>query len=53
MKWGKAAGPSGIVVEMTKVAGDTGATMIRHLATVTICDGKGAKFHCLSLQGQG
>ena len=31
MKSGKAAGPSGIVVEMIKVAGDTGATMIRDL----------------------
>ena len=28
MKSGKAAGPSGIVVEMIKAAGDTGATMI-------------------------
>ena len=28
MKLGKAAGPSGIVVEMIKAAGDTGATMI-------------------------
>ena len=33
MKSGKAAGPSGIVVEMIKAAGDTGATMIRDLAT--------------------
>ena len=40
MKSGKAAGPSGIVVEMIKAAGDTGATMIHHLATVIICDGK-------------
>ena len=40
MKWGKAAGPLGIVVEMTKVAGDTGATMIPYLATATIGDGK-------------
>ena len=29
MKLSKAAGPSGIVVEMIKAAGDTGATMIR------------------------
>ena len=37
---GKAAGPSGIVVEMIKAAGDTGATMIRDLATAIIRDGK-------------
>ena len=36
MKLGKAAGPSGIVVEMIKAAGDTGATMIGDLATVII-----------------
>ena len=36
----KAAGPSGIVVEMIKTAGDTGATMIQDLATLIICDGK-------------
>ena len=40
MKSGKAAGPSGIVVETIKAAGDTGATMIRDLATAIICDGK-------------
>ena len=40
MKAGKAAGPSGIVVEMIKAAGDTGATMIRDLATAIIRDGK-------------
>ena len=40
MKSGKAAGPSGIVVEMIKAAGDTGATMIRDLATAIIRDGK-------------
>ena len=40
MKSGKAAGPSGIVVEMIKAAGDTGATMVRDLATVIIRDGK-------------
>ena len=40
MKSGKAAGPSGIVVEMIKAAGDTGATMIGHLATAIIRDGK-------------
>ena len=31
MKSGKAAGPSGIVIEMFTAAGDTGATMIRDL----------------------
>ena len=31
---------SGIVVEIIKAAGDTGATMILNLATVIICDGK-------------
>ena len=40
MKSGKAAGPSGIVVEMIKAAGDTGAIMIRDLAAVIIRDGK-------------
>ena len=40
IKSGKAAGPSGIVVEMIKAAGDTGATMIRDLATAIIRDGK-------------
>ena len=34
------AGPSGIVVEMIKAAGDTGATMICNLATAIILDGK-------------
>ena len=36
MKSGKAAGPSGTVVEMIKAAGDTGATMIRDLATASV-----------------
>ena len=36
MNSGKAAGPSGIVVEMIKAAGDTGATMIHNLATAII-----------------
>ena len=40
IKLGKAAGPSGIVVKMIKTAGDTGATMIRNLATAIIRDGK-------------
>ena len=40
MKSGKAAGPSGIVVEMIKAAGDTGATMIPDLAILIIRDDK-------------
>ena len=40
MKSGKAAGPSGVVVEMIRAAGDTGATMIRDLAIAIIRDGK-------------
>ena len=40
MKSGKAAGPSGIVMEMIKAAGDTGATMIRDLATAIIHEDK-------------
>ena len=40
MRSGKAAGPSGIVVEMVKAAGHTGATMIRDLATGIIRDNK-------------
>ena len=40
MKAGKAPGPSGIVVEMIRVAGDMGASMIRDLAVAIICDGK-------------
>ena len=40
MKSGKAADPSGIVVEMIKAAGDTGTTMIRDLATGIIHDDK-------------
>ena len=39
MKSGKAAGPSGIAVEMIKAADDTGATMICNLATAIIHDG--------------
>ena len=55
MKAGKAQGPSGIVVEMIQVAGDTGASMIRDLAAAIILDGKvpssWEQFHCLPLQG--
>ena len=40
MKACKTPGPSGIVVEMIRAAGDTGATMIRDLAAAIICDGK-------------
>ena len=40
MKSGKAAGPSGIVVEMIIAAGDMGAAMIRDLATAIIRDGR-------------
>ena len=32
MKFSRAAGPSGVVVEMIRVAVDTGATVIRDLA---------------------
>ena len=40
MKAGKAPGPSGIVVEMIRAAGDLGASMIRDLAAAIIHDGK-------------
>ena len=40
MKAGKALGPSGIVVEMIRAAGDTGASRIRDLAVAIIRDGK-------------
>ena len=40
MKSRKAAGPSGIMVEMFKAARVTGATMIRDLATMIIRDSK-------------
>ena len=40
MKAGKAPGPSGIVVEMIRAVGDTGASMIRDLAVAIIRDGK-------------
>ena len=40
LKFGKAAGTSGVVVEMVRAAGDTGANMIRHLAIAIIRDGK-------------
>ena len=39
MKLGKAAGPSGIVVEMVKAAGRTDATMICCLTSPLIHDG--------------
>ena len=40
MKAGKALGPSGIVVEMIRVAGNMGASMIRDLAAAIIRNGK-------------
>ena len=40
MSASKAAGPSGIVVEMTRAAGDSGVTMISDLAEAVIRDGK-------------
>ena len=40
MKVGKAPGPSGIVMEMIRAAGDMGASMIRDLAPAIICDSK-------------
>ena len=40
MKAGKAPGPSGIVLEMIRAAGDMAASMIRDLAVAIICDGK-------------
>ena len=40
MKSGKAAGPSGVVVKMTRAAGDIGATMIRDLTIPIIRDWK-------------
>ena len=41
MRFGKAAGPSRAVVEMTRAAIDTGATMIHDLAMIAIIrDGK-------------
>ena len=40
IKAGKAPGPSGIVLEMIRAAGDMGASMIRDLAAAIIRDGK-------------
>ena len=40
MKAGKAPGPSGIVVEMIRAAGDMGASVIRDLAAAIIRDGE-------------
>ena len=39
-KFGKAAGPIGVVVEVVRAAGDTGANMILNLAIGIIRDGK-------------
>ena len=41
MKSGKAAGQSGIVVQMIKAAGDIGATIIRDLTTAIILSWQG------------
>ena len=40
MKFGKDAGPSGVVVEMTRAAVDTGVIMIRGLSIAIIRDWK-------------
>ena len=40
LKSGKAPGPSGIVVEMIRAAGDMGVSMIHDLAAAIIHDGK-------------
>ncbi|XP_056004176.1 uncharacterized protein LOC130049948 [Ostrea edulis] len=42
-KSGKAAGPSGIAVEMIRAAGDTGVSMIRDLASSIVRGGAGGK----------
>ena len=56
MKAGKAPGPSGIVVEMIRAAGDMGASMKHDLQVAIIRDGKvpsdWEQFHCLPLQGK-
>ena len=52
MKAGKAPGPSGVVVEMIRAAGDMGPSMICDLAAAIIRDGW-EQFHCLLLQGKG
>ena len=56
MEAGKAPGPSEIVVEMIRAAGDIGTSVIRDLAAAIICNWQGtlplgAEFHYLSLQG--
>ena len=53
MKLGKSAGPSGIVMEMIKAAGDIGATMIRDLATAIIRDGWEQSFIVCLYKGKG
>ena len=40
MKAGKALGPSGIVGDMIRAAGDMGTSMIRDLAAAIVRDGK-------------
>ena len=56
MKFSKAVGPSGVVVEMNRAAFDTGATMIRDLVIHSRWKGPSwleAELHCLPLQGKG
>ena len=58
LKFGKAASPSGVVVEMSRAGGDIGATMICDRAIAIIRDGKvpadsKQKLHSLPLQGKG
>ena len=53
MKAGKAPGPSGILVEIIRAAGDTGASMIRDLAAAIIYDGKIPSFIVCLYKGKG
>ena len=39
MKCGKAAGPSGIIAEMLKAAGDLGIELLTELTEVVFCNG--------------
>ena len=58
LKFHKAADPSGVVVQMVRAAGDTGANMTRNLVIAIIRDGRSpltgsrASFR-LPLQGKG
>ena len=53
IKVGKAPGPSGIVVEMIRAAGDTGASMISDLAAAIIRDGWEQSFIVCIYKGTG